>query len=135
MDALDNFYTDHPFVDWYKQPKMKDILSIFQKGLFFGLDDYQFWEYRFTQIYCKSLRVNEWLDQKWVGIHFLFLSKNYINSVLKIPVANFCHLITLQIHLLGKPGMWPPEISIVYGLLIQLFLYQSLKCFWNCVLV
>ena len=30
MEALDDFRTDHPFVDWYKT--MKDILNIFQKG-------------------------------------------------------------------------------------------------------
>jgi len=30
-------------------------------------------------------------------------------------------------------GVWPPEISIVYGLWIQLFPNQSTKCFWNCV--
>ena len=73
MDALDNFYTDHPFVDWYKQPKMKDILSIFQKGLFFGLDDYQFWEYRFTQIYCKSLK-SLWMARSEMSGHsFLVL--------------------------------------------------------------
>ena len=44
----------------------------------------------------KILRVCEWLNQKRLGIHFLFLSKNDINSVLKIPVANFCRLITPQ---------------------------------------
>jgi len=42
MNALDNFYTDHPFVDYYKQPRTKDILSVFQKGSVFGLDDYQY---------------------------------------------------------------------------------------------
>jgi len=46
---------------------------------------------------CKSLRVYEWLDQKWLSVHFLFLSKNDINSVLKIPVGNFCR-ITSQIN-------------------------------------
>jgi len=29
--------------------------------------------------------------------------------------------------------VWPREISIVYGLGIQLFLNQSPKYFWNCV--
>jgi len=53
MDALDNFYTDHPFVDWYKTTK--DILNVFQKRSVFGLDDYQFWEYRFTKIYCAKV--------------------------------------------------------------------------------
>ena len=36
MDALD-FYTDHPFVDWYKTAKAKNILNIFQKGSFLWL--------------------------------------------------------------------------------------------------
>jgi len=30
-------------------------------------------------------------------------------------------------------GVWPPEISIVFGLWIKLFLYQRPKCFWNCL--
>jgi len=38
MEALDDFYTDHPFVDWYMTTK--DILNIFRKGSVFGLDDY-----------------------------------------------------------------------------------------------
>jgi len=46
----------------------------------------------------QSLGVYEWLDQKWLGIHFLFLSKHDIKSVLKIPIANFCRLITPQIN-------------------------------------
>jgi len=41
---------------------------------------------------CKCLGVYKWLHQKWRSIHFLFLSKNGINSVLKIPVANVCRL-------------------------------------------
>jgi len=43
----------------------------------------------------------------------LFLAKNDINSVLKIPVANFCHLY-LRKFILGMVSVWPPEISIVY---------------------
>jgi len=39
MNAFDNFYTDHPFVDYYKQTRTKEILSIFQKGSVFGLND------------------------------------------------------------------------------------------------
>jgi len=39
MDAVDNFYTDQSFVDWYKTAK--DILNIFRKESVFGLDDYQ----------------------------------------------------------------------------------------------
>jgi len=30
-------------------------------------------------------------------------------------------------------GVWPPEISIVCGLRIQLVLNQTPKYFWNCV--
>jgi len=29
-------------------------------------------------------------------------------------------------------GVWPPEILIVYGLQIQLFLNQTPKYVWNC---
>jgi len=36
---------------------------------------------------------------------------------LKIQVANFCRFITSQL-ILGMAGVWLPEISIVYGLLI-----------------
>jgi len=30
-------------------------------------------------------------------------------------------------------GVFPPEVSIVHGLWIQLLLNQSPKCSWNCV--
>jgi len=30
-------------------------------------------------------------------------------------------------------GVWPPKVSIVYGLWIQLILKQVPKCFWNCL--
>jgi len=51
MDALDDIYTDHPCIDWYKT---RDILNIFQKGSVFGLHDYQFWECLFTLICCAK---------------------------------------------------------------------------------
>ena len=51
-----------------------------------------------TNMLCKRLWVYERLYQKWLGIHFLFLSKNDINYVLKIPIANFCRLNTPQSH-------------------------------------
>ena len=35
--------------------------------------------------------------------------------------------------MLGMAGVCPPEISIVYGLRIQVFLNQILKYFWNYV--
>jgi len=43
MDAVDDFYMDHLFVDWNKTMQDKYILNIFQEGLIFGLDDCQFW--------------------------------------------------------------------------------------------
>jgi len=30
-------------------------------------------------------------------------------------------------------GVWPPKVSIVYGLWMQLLLNQSQKYFWNWV--
>ena len=93
VDARDDFFTDHPLVDWYKTTQEERHSRHFFKRIGFGLDDYHFWECRFTQM----LWVYEWLDQKWQGIHLLFVSKNDINSVLKIPVANFSCLITPQL--------------------------------------
>jgi len=75
---------------------MKDILNIFQKGSVVGLDDWPFWGCSFEQIRCANAKCHEWLNQKWLGIHFLFLSKNDIYSVVKIPVANFFRSITPQ---------------------------------------
>jgi len=50
-----------------------------------------------TNMLCKRLRIYEWLDYKWLGIHFLFLSKNnklcFENSSCKL-----CPLITPQTH-------------------------------------
>jgi len=40
---------------------------------------------------CKSLRVCKWLGQKWLSIHFLFLSNKDINSVSKIAIANIAN--------------------------------------------
>jgi len=42
MDALDDFYTERPFVDKFKTTPDKGGSNIFPKGLVFGLDDYQF---------------------------------------------------------------------------------------------
>jgi len=99
-----------------RQRRKKGILNIFQKGSVFELHDYHFWEYRFTLICCVKVWVYEWLDQKWLSIHFLFLSKHDINSVLKIPIANFCRLINPQN--MDMAGVWPPKISTVYGSLV-----------------
>jgi len=55
MDALDNFYTDQSFVDWYKTRQDEGHSYYFSKRSVFGLDEYQFWEYRFTQISCAKV--------------------------------------------------------------------------------
>jgi len=65
------------------------------------------------------------------GNSFLVLIQNWHKSVLKIPVANF--LITPQTnpeH--GRYVALPPEMSVVYGLWIQLLLNRRRKYFWNC---
>ena len=90
-------------------PRWRTFLAFFKKDCFLDLMIINFENIASHKYIAKVLRVYEWLDQKWVGIHFLFLSKNDINSVLKIPVANFCHLIILQIHLLGKPVQGDPK--------------------------
>jgi len=38
MDAADDFCTDHPIVDGYKQRRTMNIPNIFQKVSLFGLD-------------------------------------------------------------------------------------------------
>jgi len=89
MDALDDFYADHPFVDWcnYSQHFWKCIgfwtwwLPILRMPLHTSV------------MLCKRLWVYERLDQEWPGIHLL-LSK-ITNSILKSPVANrLCRLLT-----------------------------------------
>jgi len=50
MNAVDDFFTNHPFVEnagWR-------TFSTFFKGSFFRLDDCQFWECRFTQLCCTK---------------------------------------------------------------------------------
>ena len=66
------------------------------------------------------------------GYSFLVI-KNHINSILKSPIANnFCRLLTAPIHpVVIMAAVWPPEISIVHGLRLQLFLNQTLEFFWN----
>jgi len=106
----------------------KTFLAFYKKDRFLDLMIINFEIELHTNILCKCLRVYEWVDQKWLSVHFLFLSRSDINSGLEIPVSNFCRLITPQL-ILGMAGVWPPEISIVYDLWIQFFLNQSLKFF------
>jgi len=88
--ALDDFYKDYPFADWYKTTQDEGHSQYFSKKI-------GFWTWWLsilrmplhTKMLCRRLRGYERLDQKWLGIHFLFLSKHDINSVLKIPAANF----------------------------------------------
>jgi len=52
MDAVDNFYTDQSFVDWYKTAK--DIH--FSKRIGFWTWWLSNWEYCFTQISCAKVK-------------------------------------------------------------------------------
>jgi len=86
-----------------------------------------------TNMLCKMRKVYEWLNQKWLGIHFLFLSKNDINSVLKIPVANFCRSIT--------PQTYPGHGRCVASSNFNCVWFVDANCpesspkyFWNCVI-
>ena len=75
MHVLIFIQTSHSYID-VRQPKTKDILNIFQKGWVYGLWLSILRTPLHTIMLCKRLRVYEWLDQKCLGIHFLFLSKN-----------------------------------------------------------
>ena len=103
----------------------KDILNILEKHRFFDLVFIKF-ENSTPHKYVVQTAKSIWMARsEMTGIHFLS-SKNHTNSILKNPVANFCRWRTPQIHtLLTMAGVWPPEIWIVYGLRIQLFLNQS----------
>jgi len=46
---FDDFYTDHPFIDWYKTMQDKEYSQHFSR-----IGVYQFWECSFTQIYCAK---------------------------------------------------------------------------------
>jgi len=76
-----------------------------------------------------------WTARSEMAEYSFLAVKNHIYSILKNPVANsFCRLPTPQIHpVVMMAAVWPPEISIVHDLRIQLFLTQTPKCFWNCV--
>ena len=74
---------------------------------------HNYWLSKPFELDIAGLRGYEWLDQIGLGVHFLFLTKNDINSVLKIPVANFCRLQPCKF-ILGTASLWPPEIPIVY---------------------
>jgi len=54
MDSLDVNDTCKRPITNLKRHFCQDILNIFQKGLIFGLDDYQFGECRFTQKCCAK---------------------------------------------------------------------------------
>jgi len=77
IGALDDFYTEHPFVDWCKTIQNEGHFQHFSERIGFctwclSITGMQL----HTKKLCKSLRVYGWLDLKWLGIHFLFLSKN-----------------------------------------------------------
>jgi len=84
-----------------RQRRTKDILNIFQKGSVFGLGDF---------INFKNTASHKCLVQKFKSLwmarseitensFLVFIQKwHRLHSVLKIPVANICRLITPQTH-------------------------------------
>jgi len=133
MDALNDFYEDHPCVDWYKITEDKGHSQQFSTGISF----WTWWSsifrmYHQTNVLCKRLTVYEWLDQKWLGIHFLFLCKNhkfcFKNSSFKLLLFDNSANLSWAWQVCG-----PLKISVVNGLRIQLSLNQIPKYFWNCV--
>jgi len=76
MDALDDFYTGHPFVAWHiSQHSKKDIFK-FSKSI-------GFWTWwllilrmpHHANMLRIHLRVYKRLNQKCMDVHFLFLPK------------------------------------------------------------
>jgi len=91
--------TDRPFVDLFKRTQRKRDSQYFSKRNGFWTWWLSILRMPFhADMLCKSRRFYEQIDKKWVGIHFLSLSKNDISSVVTIQVGNFCRLIALQIH-------------------------------------
>ena len=97
--GVDDFCRDYLFVDWYKTTQDEGYSQYFSQRI-------GFWTWWLsllkmllhTNMLCKRRRDYEWLHQKWLDIHLLFLFKTHMNSGLKIPVANFCRLLTSQTH-------------------------------------
>jgi len=121
----------HPYVDWCKSTQDEGHSQHFSIRIIL----WTWWlsilrMLHHTNTLCKRLRVYERLDQKWLDIHFLFLSKNDINPVLKILVKFLSFNNSAKSS--SACSVSPPEISTVYDLWFQLFLNQSPKSFWNC---
>ena len=105
MNAVDDSYTNHPFVGWYKTTQdERHSFSTFFKKVGFWTWWLSILRMSFhTNMFCKSF----WTARsEMTGCSFLVLiQKSNLfwkfqiqksNSVLKIP--NFCHLITPQTH-------------------------------------
>jgi len=55
MDALDNFYTDQPFVDWYKTTQDEGYSEHFSKRISFWTSWLWIWRILLhTNILCKK---------------------------------------------------------------------------------
>jgi len=66
----------------------RTLSAFFKKNRFLDLMIINFENASSHNMLCKTLIVCYWLNQKGPGIH-----TKYTKSVLKIPVANFRHLI------------------------------------------
>jgi len=135
MDALDNFYTDRSFVDWYKTKQDEGhFLTFFKKDRFSDLMiinfenivSHKYLAQKSESLWMASSEMTEHsvlvLMQKW---HKLNCFENY--SCKRLSFNNYAN------------SSWAWQVccllmfSTVYGLWIQLLLNESQKCFWNCV--
>jgi len=117
MHSLDDFYTDHPSVGWYKTTEHKRHSQYFSKRI-------DFWTWRLsilrmplhTNMLCKRLRVYERLDEKWLESHFLFLSKNH-----KLYFEDSCYKLLSFNNSANSSWAWQVcdflkfELCVVYG--------------------
>ena len=79
MEALDDFHTDHPFVDLYMTTQNEGHSQHFSKKIVF----WTWWLLPIlkmqlhTNMLCKMLRVNEWLKSVMSGHSFLVLMQKW----------------------------------------------------------
>jgi len=92
MNALDNFYTDQSFVDWYKATRDEGHSQHFSKRICY---DFVNFENNASHKYLVQKSKIIWMARSDLTEHsFLVLIQKWhrLNSVLKIPVANVCRL-------------------------------------------
>jgi len=96
MEALGNFsHIIHSQIQ--DNAGGRTFLTLFKKDRFLDLMIVDFENSASYKYLVQKSRFFQWFDQKWLSIHFLFLSRIDVKSVSKISVTNFCRL-TPQTH-------------------------------------